>query len=632
MRRELDFGTNPSNVSVKVQETGKRRPVLMALRLKSKSNDPPALIMPSLRSVPFIKDAPERALKMAEKDLRWFAVPGGGKLFEVGEASDMICFVLSGSFGAFRKTPVGGLELVGHIRAGEPVGEMSMIANEPHALSVYALRDSEVVAMSRTGFMNLVRAEPRILERMTRMIMLRMRMPQRKIGKSAEPRVFGLLSTSPTIDLKLRAQTLAASLRSSGLKVAIVGDEAAGMPNAYFDELETANDIVMMLSSIGDTPWFKLVQRHADRLWLFARSDARPSTPLLPDDPSPARQFRLVDVVLLEHAGARKAAETMEWMHAAGASRVFKWSGLDEADAARLARTMSGRSIGVVFSGGGARAYAHIGVLKALTEANCPIDFIGGASMGAVIAACHAAGFKPDEIDRRIRKAFVETNPLSDYSLPVVALVKGGKVDQRLKENFGDLRIEDLDIPYFAVSTNLTQGSFQVHTEGLLREALRATISLPGILPPIVVNKQVLVDGAVLNNFPVDVMRAMHRGRIIGCDVAQEPEGLSPEEFMRPASFFGWTTRHGFKAAPPIANLLMRAATISINPNAHRSLTDLLITPELKGIELRDWKSYDEAVEAGYDLTRKALENLKGPLGNIIKGLPTPPDMVAAEV
>lgn len=604
----------------------------MALKLKTKTPDPPAIVIPSLRGIPFVKDAPERALKQAEKDLRWFGVPGGGLLFDVGEPSDMICFVLSGSLGAFRTTPAGSLELVGHIRAGEPVGEMSMIANEPHALSVYALRDSEVVAMSRTGFMNLVRAEPRILERMTRMIMLRMRMPQRKIGKSAEPRVFGLVSTSPTIDLKLRARTLAASLRQSGLKVAIVGEEAVGMPNAYFDELEAANDIVMMLSTIGDTAWYRLVQRHSDRIWLFARSDARPSTPLLPDDPSPARQFRLVDVVLLEHFGARKAAETQEWKHAAGAARVFHWKGLDEGDAARLARTMSGRSVGVVFSGGGARAYAHIGVLKALIEAKCPIDFIGGASMGAVIAACYACGWSIEEIERRIRKAFVETNPLSDYSLPVVSLVKGHKVDARIEENFGARRIEDLDIPYFAVSTNLTQGTFQVHTEGPLREALRATISLPGILPPIVVDKQVLVDGAVLNNFPVDVMRALHRGRIVGCDVAQAPEGLLPDEYVNPPGFFGWTTRHGFRSAPPIANLLMRAATISVNPNAHRSLTDLLIVPELKGVELRDWKSYEETVAAGYELTLKELAGLTGPLADIIRGVPTPHEALAANV
>jgi NTE family protein len=447
-----------------------------------------------------------------------------------------------------------------------------------------------------------------------------MRQTRKKVMRSAEPKVFGLIATSPTIDLKMRSRMLSTALQALGLRVAIVGEEAVGMPAAYFDELEAHNDIVLLLSTIGDTPWFKLTQRHSDRIWLFARADARPSVPLLPDDPSPARQFRLVDVVLLHHAAERKGATTAEWRTAADAARIFHWTGVDEADCRRLARVVSGKSVGLVLSGGGARAYAHIGVIRALREAGCPIDFVGGASMGAIIGASVACGWDDEEIDRRIRKAFVESNPLSDYRLPVVALVKGHKVDARLKEHFDDLLIEDLELPFFAVSTNLTQGTFRVHTQGLLRSALRATISLPGILPPVVSDNQVLVDGAVLNNFPVDVMRDVHRGRIIGVDVAQAPEGLSAEEFINPPGFFGWTASHGFRAPPPIANLLMRAATVSINPNAHRGLTDILIAPDLQGIELRDWRDYEPAVEAGYQDTKKALAELKGPLAAIIRG------------
>ena len=324
---------------------------------------------------------------------------------------------------------------------------------------------------------------------------------------------------------------------------------------------------------------------------------------------------------MLHHGAERPVATTAEWQSAAEAARTFHWTGVDEADCRRLARVISGKSVGLVFSGGGARAYAHIGVIKALHEANCPIDFVGGSSMGAIVGAGLACGWSDDELEWRIRKAFVESNPLSDYRLPVVALVKGHKVDARLREHFGERLIEDLPLPFFAVSTNLTQGTFQVHTQGLLREAMRATISLPGILPPVVsADRQVLVDGAVLNNFPVDVMRDVHRGRIIGVDVAQAPEALSADEFINPPGFFGWTAAHGFRSAPPIANLLMRAATVSVNPNAHRGLTDILIAPELKGIELRDWRDYEAAVESGYEMMKDALAELKGPLAAIIRG------------
>lgn len=600
----------------------------MAFRLKGKQEEVLEGVTPRLQTIPFVRDAPPRALKAAEKEIRWFSVPGGWRLFDVGESSEEIFFVLSGSLGAFRQNSGGSLELVGHIRAGEPVGEMAMIAGEPHERAVYALRDSEVISISRPGFMQLVKSDPRIMERLTRVIMVRLRQAKKRTARASEPRVFGLLSTSPTIDLKLRAQSLASELQSMGLRTAVVGEEAVGMPLGYFDELEARNDIVMMISSIGDTHWYKLVQRYADRLWLFARNDARPSTPLLPDDPSPARQFRLVDVVLLHHRGARKAAETLEWKNAAGAARVFHWDGLDKDDSRRMARIMAGRSVGLVLSGGGARAYAHIGAIRALREMNCPIDFIGGASMGAVVGACVACGWDDDEIDRRIRRAFVDSNPLSDYHLPVVALVKGNKVDARLKEHFEERLIEELEIPFFAVSTNLTQGAYRIHREGVLRKALRASISLPGILPPIVTDNQVLVDGAVLNNFPVDVMRDLHRGRIIGVDVAQAPQGLSADEFANPPSFLGWTLHNGLGSAPPIANLLMRAATISVNPLAHRGLTDVLVTPHLEGVELRDWKSYDHAVDAGYQEMVRALDDADGALAAIVSSTASPMDSV----
>lgn len=591
----------------------------MGLKTKDRSADELTLL-PTLKSVPFLRDAPARALKAAEDYTRYFGLPGGWQLFGPGEPSDQIYFVMSGSLGAFRVGANGQMELLGHIRAGEPVGEMSMIAGEPHEHAVFALRDTELLSMSREGFMKLVKSDPAILERLTRVIMIRMRQARKKTGRAAEPRVFGIVAASPTIDLKQRARVISDNLKAMGLRVAIVGEEAVGMPATYFDELELRNDIVLLLSSLGDTPWFKMTQRHSDRIWLLARSDARPSIPLLPDDPSPARQFRLVDLILLHHDGERPATRTLEWKYAADAARVLHWHGMDGEDCRRLARTMAGRSVGLVLSGGGARAYAHIGVIRALREANCPIDFVGGASMGAIVAAGVACGWDDAEMDRRIRKAFVESNPLSDYRLPVVGLVKGHKVDARLKEHYDDQTIEDLKLPFFAVSTNLTQGAFQVHTEGLLREALRATISLPGILPPVVSHKQVLVDGAVLNNFPVDVMRDMHRGRIIGVDVAVAPEGLKADDFVDPPGFIGWTLKHGFKSAPPIANLLMRAATISVDPNKHRALTDILIVPQMKDIELRDWKEYDEAVEAGYTDMRQALADHKGPLAQIIRG------------
>ncbi|MBL8550144.1 MAG: patatin-like phospholipase family protein [Hyphomonadaceae bacterium] len=565
-------------------------------------------MLPSLADIPLLRDVAPAALEAAELEATWFSLPAGWPLFRQGEQADCLYFVLSGSLAAFRTGPHEEQALMGHIRPGEPVGEMSLIAREAHTGSVFAMRDSEIVRLSRAGFEALMHADPTLMERIARLMLQRVREPQRMRPRS-EPKVYALIGASPTIDLRLRARTLQTALSRLGKTAAIVGEESQGMESVWFDALEHDHDAVLLISPIADTNWFRQCVRQADRIWVLARADARPSTPLLPeDDPSPARRFRLVDVVLLHHGMERKAASTEEWRSACDAARLLHWRGLDDSDAARLARMIAGRSIGLVLSGGGARAYAHLGVVRALREAGVPFDVAGGTSMGALVAACVAMGWDDDEIEVRIRKAFVESNPLGDYVLPVVALVRGKRVEDRLEEHFGEALIEDLRIPFFAVSTNLASGNVKVHRSGLLRRALRATISLPGILPPVVDGDNgLLVDGAVLKNFPVDVLKEIHRGQIIGVDVAQR-QGINPEDFKQPPGFFGWIAAHGLQAPPPIASLLMRAATIMVDPWEGRSGADLLVAPDMPDVDLRDWKKFDEAVVAGYEACVAALK------------------------
>ena len=574
-------------------------------------------ITPDLKTIPLLKDVSQRAMRSAGKEARWFALPAGQPLFLAGEPADSIYFVLSGALGAFGAKG----EFVGHIRPGEPVGEMALFLggvgsngdgeghDRPHSGSVYALRDSEVIALSRAGWKLLVKSEPELLEGMIRIILRRLGRGDQRTGE-ASPKVYTLLSTSPTIDLGLRARALKTTLARFG-KRAVIVDEAEGSekPAAFFDNLEIEYDAVILTAAIGDTPWFRLSTRQADRIWVLARSDARPSTPLMPEDTSPAQRLKLIDVVLIHPGAERRASRPQEWLQAAGAKRLFHWQGDNGADAMRLARIMTGRSVGLVLSGGGARAYSHIGAIRAIRELGIPIDFAGGASMGAVVAACVAIGWSDDEIDRRIRKAFVETNPLGDYTLPVVGMVKGKRVNQRLQEHFGEIDIGDLQIPFFALSTNLTDGQAKLHRCGLLRTALRATISLPGILPPLVDGEDILVDGAVLDNFPVEPMRELHQGFVIGSDVSAIRDGLNREEFVHPESFWQWVFKRGFSSPPPIAGLLMRAATIRDDRLTPRDKADILILPELPDIELRDWKAYEASVEAGYKAAMDALKN-----------------------
>jgi NTE family protein len=560
---------------------------------------------PSLASLPLLRGASKRALRDAEQATRWFSLPGGRLLFDVGDAADEAYFLVAGALVAHGPSDRDdAIDIIGHIRPGEPVGEMAMLLGERHTTAVSALRDSELLALSRRDFSRLARAHPEFYEGLTRLMLLRSR--ARRTGRErANPKVFALLATSPSIDLEGLARTLQEKLALIARRCVVVGEKTGDHPVAWFDQLEQENDVVILTGRVADTNWYRVCMRQADRLWVLARRDARPSRPmpLAPDAESPARRFRLVDMVML-HLGAPSGAAPLEWMEAVGAARIFHWR--NDADASRLARVMAGLSVGLVLSGGGARAYAHIGAIRALREHGAPIDFVAGTSMGAIIAGGVALGWTDDEIHDRVHEAFVKSNPLGDFRLPVVALAAGDRVDSRLAEHFGEARIEELHTPFFAVSANLTTGAARVHRTGRLRDALRASAALPGILPPVVENGEVFVDGAVLDNFPVDVMQATQRGPIIGVDVAREGT-LDPNDFIDPPGFLGWVRKYGIHSPPPIASLLIRAATVNLRPWHGRDSVDLLIAPELKDVEIRNWRMYEEAVEDGYEAAKAAL-------------------------
>ena len=320
------------------------------------------------------------------------------------------------------------------------------------------------------------------------------------------------------------------------------------------------------------------------------------------------------DLILL-HDGECARAGADEWTAALSPARLFHVRTAHGADIERLARLITGRAVGLVLSGGAARAYAHLGVVRALDEVDVPIDFIGGVSMGAVIGAGVAMGWGMEELDERIRRAFVASSPINDLTWPLIAMSRGDKVRARLAEHFGDRTICDLWLPFFCGSTNLTTGDYEVHRQGLVREALRASLSLPGVLPPVTVGEDVLVDGAVLNNFPADVMRGLHDGPIIGIDVGRG-RSIEAKDVQVPESLFRWLISGDWRNGPPIVSLLMRAATVTAarDTAAAHLASDVLVLPDVNAIEIRDWKAYEPAVEEGRRAMVAALQTLDRPV------------------
>ena len=551
----------------------------------------------------------------AQGEATWFSLPGGQKLYSAGDPADQLYFLRTGRLGAFRREEGHEPQFLGVIRPGEPAGEMSLIAGAPHSAEVVALRDSEIFALPRDVFFEACEADAHVMTELARLMILRTRQAVHR-GGVGEPSVYGFTTLGQPGPLRSLVERIAVEIGKLGYSVTCIGSEAQSAPTEWFSDVERTHDFVLYLAEAADGAWRQSVSRQVDRLFRVGRGDRKPprgegETPPV----SPLQAQQLVDLILLHPPDTSRPAGSEAWLDVAKPARLFHLRRDHDGDIARMARILSGQSVGLVLSGGGARAYAHIGAVRALRERGVPIDFLGGVSMGAVVAAGVAMGWDDAEMERRIREAFVETSPLDDIAVPLLAMTHGMKVNDRLAHHFGDVQIADLWLPFFCLSSNLTTGAYQMHRRGLLRKALRASISLPGILPPATDDNNVLVDGAVMKNFPADVMRISQLGPIVGVDVTAG-RSITADDVARPASVWRWIWSGQWRKGPPIVSLLMRAATVSTSRdlNAAREATDVLVTPDVSKVEIRDFSAYDPAVAEGYRAMITALDKLDRPV------------------
>lgn len=542
----------------------------------------------------------------------WFTLTGGERLFSTGDPSDTLYVVRSGRLGVFRKEEGRETEFVGVVSAGQPVGEMSLLAGTPHTSTVVALRDSEILALPRDAFLSGARANPDIMTELARLMILRAR---EKTRSASAPSVFGFTGLR---DRPIRAfvDRIAAGILGLGFTVQIIDHSALSSASEWFSRVEDAHDYVLYVAERSETAWSSLCARQVDRMFLVGDPfEAPPARP--PQAGEDVETHRPHDLILLRDAAAAPA-NTPVWLEATEPARWFHVREGQRIDEDRIARVITGTSVGLVLSGGGARAYAHLGAVRSLRAAGVPFDFVGGASMGAVVAAGLALEWPQQELEARIKAAFVDSSPLSDIAFPIIAMSQGRKVDALLEEHYGDVEMANLALPFFCVSADITNNNFRLHRQGLLRRALRASISLPGVLPPVIDGGAVLVDGAVLKSFPSEVMRAQHQGPVVGVDVSRA-RGVDPKVLENPKSWWRWFLSGEWRQGPPIISILMRSATISTASElaVSRATTDVLILPRLDGVEIRNWKAFEPAIAAGEVAAREAVSALEGPVTHI---------------
>jgi len=515
-----------------------------------------------------------------------FSLPAGALLFEAGAHPDGVYLLASGRLGV---KPGGKGDFTAEIGRGELVGESGWLLKQQRSATVVALRDCELLLFPNYELDRIAAQSTEFALALARLCARRLRRSNRHDSEPKRAHVFALVPNRIDIDVAEVATGLVDELCQLG-RTELVWDARANAHTAtWFNNIETLNDHVVYVADSSASGWTRQCCRQADVIVLLAAAGGS-------QDPWPpgllevaATRGTRLELVLIhqDRIASGAAARWLEHLPVAQHHHL-----VDRSDVGRIARLLTKRGVGLVLSGGGARGFAHLGVIRALREARVPIDFVGGSSIGAIIAGGVAMDWSDEQMRKCYHRCFVASNPVNDYAFPFVALTHGRKVSRLLGREYGEAAIEDLKLPYFCISANLSTGKAVEHRRGSLAHALRASVAIPGVMPPVFRDEGVLVDGAVINNLPVDVMCKHSPGCVIGCDVGAD---------------------RGFgKQRVNIFQILMRAGMINSNSTAaaQRRLADVLLIPPLKEIDLLDWRAFDGAIALGYDYARAALEDL----------------------
>jgi NTE family protein len=580
-----------------------------------------------LQRAPLFADLDPDGLAAVERELTLLILPGGAPLFRQGDPADAVYVVASGCLGVFRhQDEVDASEplLIAEVPPGNLVGEMSLLSHGKRTRSVAALRDSEVWRLAQSSFNALTKHHPEVLPALMRSVVARNAVETGK--RRRQPRTFAILPAGPNVPSARFAVMLADALGRIGNRVQMLGPDSVDEEPEWFARCEMESSFVLYRADATQTPWTELCLRQADCL-IAVRSADHDGPTSLPFDVETAQSgavfHRRRELVLL-HEGHDPSPGSTTPLLAGGLYGHHHHVRLDiHADIDRLARLLTGHAVGVVMAGGGARAFTHIGVVKALRQSGVPIDLVGGTSMGAIVAAGVASRWNDEELNERFRRAFVDTNPLNDYTVPLISLFSGRRVTRLLRAAFGEKDIEDLVLSFYCMTANLTTSDADIHTVGRLWRWLRASVAIPGVMPPFNEAGEVHVDGGVIDNFPVRAMRRLGRGITIGVDIDTGGALAAGADVMEPWSAWQFFRRLIWRRnetlpIPSIVAILLRSALVASTARAaqDRAAADLLIVPPMNHIDLLDWTSFDAAIELGYRTTMETLDKSRSlPVG-----------------
>jgi NTE family protein len=602
----------------------------------AESEDEHATVTPQslaefLRNVPVFATLSPRMLERIAQLAAGVSLPQGEWLFREGDPADGVYVVRVGHLEVVQGESEP--QTINTLTRGAVLGELALLSETVRSASIRALRDTELLKIEKAHFDSLLRSEPELALSLTRVLSTQLQASRAiPVARRARPVTISLRAIGPSVPLLDLADELSRAMCAWG-SVAVVypqqtGEaradadsraQAAGESRAEANErfaplierCELDHDQVIMVCGAGGldqkeqaSAWEEFCIARADRVVTVV--DGMITSEQLTGHLAGLRGCDLVGY------GVRPGSGVLaDWIERLEPVSVFAVSpGAERSgDVARMARRLAGRSVGVVLSGGGARAFAHLGVLDVLLEAGMIVDRVGGVSMGAFIGGLLAAGHDSAAIDACCYEEWVRRNPINDYTLPRKALIKGHKAEAMLERTFGDVRLEELARSFYCASVNLRGNRLVIDRDGPMTEAVGASISLPLIAPPMRRDGGLLIDGSLLDNLPLEPMSSSGEGPVLAIDIKggeerPRPAGDSPQD-KRPSD--------PARAArlPSLPETMARIALLSSanTDEAARRLADMTIRVRVSGVGLLEFHQIDEARAAGRRAAEAALED-----------------------
>nr|WP_232372759.1 cyclic nucleotide-binding and patatin-like phospholipase domain-containing protein [Acuticoccus mangrovi] len=557
----------------------------------------------------------------------------GERLITAGEAADALYIVARGRFQVMVDH---GRRVIAEIGTGEPVGEIAFFADVRRTADVVAARDSEVLSLSRADYDALVHEVPEIAQAVLAAIAGRLA-DVTAAAPALSPKPPGTLALCPAggggaVPDAVRAALVAALAEVGGVTAIGRDDLPAGIDRddegaiGAFLQAREGDGARILLTLEGDGgPFDRTALRQSDVLLLAAPLAEAGDGPL---PPSPLETYALGffrpanrALLLWRERAAMPIGGTRHWL-AGRPVHLHHHVACDQpADFSRLARILAGRALGIVMAGGGALGCAHLGVVRALEEDGAVFDVFGGTSVGAAMSTGLASGLPTQDVLEIAEQIFVENRAMRRFTVPIYSLLDHHVLDSGMRHHYGERRLEDLPRTAYAVSVSLTHNEVRVHRHGRVWEAVRASSAIPAVYPPFVTAEgEVLVDGAVLDNQPVGIMRELKAGPnvVIGFEgqgdwrVAADYEALPTRARLVREFALG---RHRQTAFPKLSDVLLRAMMI----NSHRVMKRaglgegvLIVPPLLAGMGVLDWQRGRELEEVTYRHTAALIEAAGG--------------------